>query len=67
MIEGRIKSNIKEPQLECDDCGYYDYQNKFKFGILWWKNEHCPKCWSSDLVNVKLKANPPKPIKPKKL
>lgn len=66
LKEGKIKSNIKLPPLDCNNCGYYGSGYEFQFGMLWWANEHCPICESKDLKLSPKRGNPPPPPKPKK-
>jgi len=49
LREGKTKSNVKKPPLECKICGYHASGNAFDWGILWWKQRICPKCGSKRL------------------
>ena len=49
MTEGRYKTNVKPPYLECKACGYRGPNYTFNHGMWWWKSVHCPTCKSVDV------------------
>lgn len=49
MTEGKYKTNVKPPYLECCGCKYRGPNYNFIHGMWWWKTIKCPECGSAEL------------------
>ena len=63
MKEGKYKTNVKPPYLECKSCGYRGPDYDFKHGAWWWKDNYCPKCGSKEITDAKRPKVAPAPQK----
>ena len=65
MKEGKYKTNVKPPYLECKSCGYRAPNYNFSHGMWWWKKIHCPICESVVIETATRPKVAPAPQRPK--